>query len=124
MFNILFEKLARNISEFNNEEIELLEEFVKEGFIVKNENYEINSKYRIGVLKVDKNRATLCDLANEHKNLILDFEHLNGAYDGDLVLVKRVFNPRSRVKAKVVKVFSSSSTSEILVYVKEKNFFT
>lgn len=124
MFNILFEKLARNISEFNNEEIELLEEFVKEGFIVKNKNYEINSKYRIGVLKVDKNRATLCDLANEHKNLILDFEHLNGAYDGDLVLVKRVFNPRSRVKAKVVKVFSSSSTSEILVYVKEKNFFT
>ncbi|XOB61858.1 RNB domain-containing ribonuclease [Campylobacterota bacterium DY0563] len=124
MFNELFKKIQQHIKDFNKQEVEILEGFVKDGFIVKNESYEINSKYRVGIVKIEKNRAVLCDLLNQHKNINLDFEHLNGAYDGDLVLAKRVFNPRSKIKAKVEKVFSNSKKSEILVYIKEKSYFT
>ncbi len=73
--------------------------------IFENDIYELNSKYKVGVVKVNKKVAVLEDLINEHKNITLDFEYLNGAYDGDFVLAKRVFNPRSRIKAKVIQVF-------------------
>ncbi|QKF83158.1 RNB domain-containing ribonuclease [Halarcobacter ebronensis] len=124
MYKELFTKVQQNIRDFSEEEIKSLEEFVKEGFIVKNENYEINSKYRVGQVRVDKTKAVLCDLVNEHKDLVLDFEHLNGAYDGDLVLVKRVFNPRNKIKAKVIKLFSNNNNKNILVYVKNREYYT
>ncbi|RXJ67157.1 ribonuclease R [Halarcobacter ebronensis] len=124
MYKELFTKVQQNITDFSEEEIKSLEEFVKEGFIVKNENYEMNSKYRVGQVRVDKTKAVLCDLVNEHKDLVLDFEHLNGAYDGDLVLVKRVFNPRSKIKAKVIKLFSNNNNKNILVYVKNREYYT
>lgn len=124
MFNELFQKIQQHIKDFDEQEIEILKGFMKDGFIIKNETYEINSKYRVGIVKIEKNKAILCDLLNEHKNINLDFEHLNGAYDGDLVLAKRVFNPRSKIKAKVEKVFSNSKKSEILVYIKDRNYFT
>lgn len=124
MLKELFIKLQHHKKEFTKEEIEKLEEFKNDGFVFfNNENYELNSKYRIGIIRVEKNRAILEDLSNEHKNLPLDFEHLNGAYDGDLILAKRVFNPRSKIKAKVVKVFNSHGKN-ILVYVKDGNYFT
>jgi ribonuclease R len=120
----LFTKLQHHEKEFNQEEIEKLEQFIKEGFVFfDNGNYELNSKYKVGIIKINKNSAVLCDLLNEYKDIKLDFEHLNGAYDGDLILAKRVFNPRSKVKAKVVFVFNSH-IKNILVYVKDKQYFT
>ncbi len=124
MLKELFTKLQHHEKEFNQEEIEKLEQFIKEGFVFfDNGNYELNSKYKVGIIKINKNSAVLCDLLNEYKDIKLDFEHLNGAYDGDLILAKRVFNPRSKVKAKVVFVFNSH-IKNILVYVKDKQYFT
>jgi len=120
----LFIKLQHHEKEFTNEELKKLKEFEKEDFVFfNNGNYELNSKYKVGLIKIDKTTALLQDLLNEHKDIRLDFEHLNGAYDGDLILAKRVFNPRSRIKAKVVKVFNSHSKN-ILVYVKDNQYFT
>lgn len=124
MLKELFTKLQHHEKEFSSKEKEKLEEFIKEGFVFfDNGNYELNSKYKVGIVKIDKNSALLEDLLNEHKDIRLDFEHLNGAYDGDLILAKRVFNPRSRIKAKVEKVFNSKK-GELLVYVKDKQYFT
>jgi ribonuclease R len=39
----------------------------------------------------------------------------------DLILAKRVFNPRSRIKAKVIKVLEGKK-AEILVYVEDGIF--
>lgn len=124
MLKELFIKLQHHEKEFTNEELKKLKEFEKEDFVFfNNGNYELNSKYKVGLIKIDKTTALLQDLLNEHKDIRLDFEHLNGAYDGDLILAKRVFNPRSRIKAKVVKVFNSHSKN-ILVYVKDNQYFT
>ncbi len=124
MIKNLFIKLVNNEDDFTEEERKILNEFIKDDIVNENNNrFELNSKYRVGTIKVQKNKAVLEDLDNEHKNLNLDFEQLNGAYDGDFVLAKRVFNPRSKIKAKIVKVFDGNK-SEILVFVKNDNYFT
>ena len=124
MIKELFIKIFENNYNFNENEQKILDELIDENVIDFIENrYEINSKYRVGIVNIEKNRAVLKDLTNEHKNINLEFEHLNGAYNGDLVLAKRVFNPRSKVKAKIVKVFDGEKNN-ILVYVKDGNYFT
>ncbi|MDX9961175.1 MAG: ribonuclease R, partial [Aliarcobacter sp.] len=56
-------------------------------------------------------------------NIKIEFDDLNGAYDGDLVLAKRVFNPRSRTKAKIIKILDGKK-NDVLVYIKDKAFHT
>lgn len=124
MLKELFTKLQSHEKEFTPDEIKKLEEFKKDDIVVfENSEYQLSSKYKVGIVQVNKNRAILHDLINEHKNVALDFEYLNGAYDGDLILAKRVFNPRSKIKAKVIKVFDAKK-NDILVYVKDGNCFT
>ncbi len=124
MLKELFTKLQCHEKEFTSDEVKKLEEFIKDDIVViENFEYQLSSKYKVGTVQINKNRAVLNDLINEHKNVPLDFEHLNGAYDGDFVLAKRVFNPRSKIKAKVIKVFDGKK-NDILVYVKDKKYFT
>ncbi len=124
MIKELFGKLFKKEVNFNKEELEELQNLINDEIIIyENSNYELNSKYKVGVIRVNKSSALLEDLTNEHKNVVLDFEHLNGAYDGDFVLAKRVFNPRSKIKAKVIKVYGGTG-KELLVYVKDSNYFT
>ncbi len=124
MLKELFKKISEQEFKFSNQEKELIDDYIKDDVIIKNgENYEINSKYKIGILKIDKNFAILEDLVNPIKNIKLELDALNGAFNNDLVLAKRVFNPRSKIKAKIIKVIEGKK-AEILVYVKDGSFFT
>lgn len=124
MLKEIFTKIEKKIFEFSQEEKNIIESYIKDEIIIKNiEDYEINSKYKIGVLKIEKNFAILEDLVNPIKNIKLELESLNGAFNKDLVLAKRVFNPRSKIKAKIVKILDGKKV-EILVYVKDGSFFT
>lgn len=120
-----FTKILQKTDKFSQDEKSKLKELLDENILVLNIDgcYELNSKYKVGVVRVNKTKALLEDLVNEHKNVVLDFEHLNGAYDGDFVLAKRVFNPRSKIKAKIIKVYDGKK-SDILVYVKDGNYYT
>jgi len=121
----LFIKIQTDCKTYSKNELIEIENFLKEEVIVKNENgnYELNSKYKIAIVNVGKNLVVLEDLISEHKNIKIEFDDLNGAYDGDLVLAKRVFNPRSRTKAKIVKVLDGKK-NDVLVYIKDKAFHT
>jgi ribonuclease R len=120
----LFTKLQHQEKTFSHDELQKLERFIKDDIVIlQNGIYELNSKYKVGTVNINKRSATLVDLVNEHKNITLDFEYLEGAYDGDFVLAKRVFNPRSKIKAKVIKVFDGKKI-DILVIVKDKKYHT
>lgn len=124
MLETLFKKINQNKQEFSQKELLLLAEFIKDDIVIKkDEAFALNSTYKVGFIKVENKFAKLIDLQNEHKNIKLDFEYLNGAYDGDLILAKRVFNPKSKIKAKVFKVLKSAD-NELLVYVKDKKLYT
>jgi ribonuclease R len=121
----LFKKIQTDCKTYSKEELIQIEDFLKEDIIIKDENnnYELNSKYKVAIVNVGKNLVILEDLLSEHKNIKIEFDDLNGAYNGDLVLAKRIFNPRSRVKAKIVKILDGKR-AEVLVYIKDKAFHT
>lgn len=124
MLKNIFTKIENKIFNFSQDEKNIIEDYIKDEIIVKNgEDFEINSKYKIGVLKIEKNFAILEDLVNPIKNIKLELDALNGAFNNDLILAKRVFNPRSKIKAKVIKVLEGKR-AEILVYVEDGSFFT
>ncbi|MGB5793704.1 RNB domain-containing ribonuclease [Poseidonibacter sp.] len=125
MIKKVFEKLISNVNDFNDEELKYLNPFIKDGIVVKNEdgNLELSSKYKVCLVKVEKNFVVLEDLISEHKNIKIEFDNLNGAYDGDLVLAKRIFNPRSRIKANIIKILDGKK-DDILVYIKQNSFYT
>ena len=124
MYNALFKKILSGVTEFTNDEQSKIDTLIKDSILInENNQYTLNSKFKVGFLKLGHKKAILEDLENEHKNIILDFEHLSGAYDGDFVLAKRIFNPRSKIKAKVAKVLDGKS-GEVLVYIKDKAFHT
>ncbi|PRM90079.1 ribonuclease R [Aliarcobacter cryaerophilus] len=124
MLKNIFTKIEKKIFNFSQDEKNIIENYIKDEIIIKNgEDFEINSKYKIGVLKIEKNFAILEDLGNPIKNIKLELDSLNGAFNNDLILVKRVFNPRSKIKAKVIKVLEGKR-AEILVYVEDGSFFT
>ncbi|WP_198304575.1 RNB domain-containing ribonuclease [Arcobacter vandammei] len=124
MLKKLFKSILEEDFNFSQEEKNIVNTYIKDEIIIQNGDfYEINSKYKIGTLKIEKNFAILEDLINPIKNIKLELEHLNGAFNGDLVLAKRVFNPRSKIKAKVIKVLDGKK-AEILVYVKDNFFVT
>lgn len=125
MLKELFIKIQTDCKTYSKSELIEIEKFIKDEIIVKNEdnNYELNSKYKVAMVSVGKNLVILEDLISEHKNIKIEFDDLNGAYDGDLVLAKRVFNPRSRTKAKIVKILDGKK-NDVLVYIKDKAFHT
>ena len=125
MLKELFKKIQTDCKTYSKEELIQIENFLKEDIIVKNENnnYELNSKYKVAIVNVGKNLVILEDLLSEHKNIKIEFDDLNGAYNGDLVLAKRIFNPRSRIKAKIVRILDGKK-NEVLVYIKDKAFHT
>ena len=103
MLKELFIKIQTNQKGYSSDELKQIEKFLKDEIIVKiDDNYELNSKYKVAIVNVGKNLVILEDLISEHKNIKIEFDDLNGAYDGDFVLAKRVFNPRSRIKAKII----------------------
>lgn len=125
MLQELFTKIQINHKDYTNEELDKIEEFLYESIIIKNEDnqFELNSKYKVSLLRLEKSIAILEDLVTPLKNIKIELNELNGAYDGDLVLLKRVFNPRSKTKAKVIKILESKK-AELLVYVKDRAFYT
>ncbi|WP_418187534.1 hypothetical protein ACNSOP_05335 [Aliarcobacter lanthieri] len=89
MLKDLFIKIQTNISNFSNNEKKELERFIKDEIVIKvDEHYEINSKYKIATLKIEKNFAVLEDLISPLKNVKIELNELNGAFDNDLVLAK------------------------------------
>ena len=121
----LFIKIQTNAKNYSNDELEKIEKFIKDEIIVKIENgdFELNSKYKVALVRIEKRVVILEDLVSELKNIKIEFDDLNGAYNGDLVLAKRVFNPRSKTKAKIVKILDNKK-NVVLVYVKDNAFYT
>ena len=121
----LFIKIQTNAKNYSNDELEKIEKFIKDEIIVKTENgdFELNSKYKVALVRIEKRVVILEDLVSELKNIKIEFDDLNGAYNGDLVLAKRVFNPRSKTKAKIVKILDNKK-NDVLVYVKDNAFYT
>ena len=87
------------------------------------EQYILNSKYKIGTIVLINDNAILNLSNNSSQKIYIDQDKLNGAYNHDIVLVQVIFNPKGRTKAKVVLILERSNHS-ILCFVKDSNLYT
>ncbi len=100
-----------------------LDELISQDIISKDgENYTLNSKYYIGQIQINRHEAKLIT-SNEHQKIPIEFEKLQGAYDGDIVIAKRSFHPRNRYKATIIEVLSTNE-QDILVSVEDNKYIT
>lgn len=89
----------------------------------ENDNYTLNSKYKIGTVSITNKTASLNLTSNSSQKIYIDFDKLNGAYKEDTVLVQVLFNPKGRTKAKVIQILNRNDNA-ILCFVKDKNLYT
>lgn len=90
---------------------------------LKDDEYSLKSKYKIGKIELLNDYAQLNLLTNSVQKIFIEFSKLNGAYNNDIVLVQVMFNPKGKTKAKVLEVLQRGDEN-ILCYVKEQELFT
>lgn len=118
----LFQNLKVLDTNLSQQEIKLLKTYIDQNIIKQTSaGWELNSLYKVGQIVLKKYRATLL-CTHEIENVDLEFSDLNGAKDGDFVLVKRIINPKSHSKARVIEIIEHSS-KPTLVYYFDTNFF-
>jgi ribonuclease R len=84
--------------------------------------YTLNSKYKIGKIRLS-NKIAFLDLEKSAAKIFIEFDKLNGAYNNDTVVVQVLFNPKGKTKAKVIQIIESAS-NKILCYCKNEKLFT
>jgi len=84
----------------------LLEELLQERIVKEiGEKVQLDSKYRVGIVDLLPSGTAFLELIGATgRDLLIEFQNLNGAKNGDYVIVKRIFGKPGRPSARVVKV--------------------
>jgi len=119
----IFKKILNKNTDFDNNELKYITSLAQQG-IIKQENncYSLSKKYKIGYIKIQSNIAIVEEL-NSKTNIFVDLQNLHGAMQNDLVIVKVIFHPRGRLKAKVEQIVQRALV-DILCYKNENKIFT
>jgi ribonuclease R len=93
-------------TDIEKEHLPLLEELIREHIVKESDNQvKLDAKYRAGVLDVLPSGTAFLELIGaKGKDLLIESHHLNGAKNGDYVIVRRLFGKTGRPSAKVVKI--------------------
>ena len=117
----ILEKINNNLS-LEPQQLESIQDLVDAKLIkIENKKATFSSLCKIGQIELVKNHAFL-KVQNGVEKFEVSFENLNGAKDGDLVIAKKVINPRLFSKAKVVKILKNSDKPTLIFY-KDFSFF-
>ena len=95
---------------------------IKNCIKTQNGQYRLNSRYKIGKIKLQSN-FSLLEIKNSSQKIFIESENLNGAYNNDIVVVQVIFNPKGKTKAKVIKVLEIGE-NQILGYKKDNKIYT
>ena len=119
----ILEKLTKMIHEFNNEERLYINSLIKQDILKENDGQiTFNKKYKAGIVKFIKTDIKIFPLDENSKSITIDSANLKGASNGDVVIVKVIFNPRGKLKCKVEQIVKKND-SLILCYIKDKKIF-
>ena len=117
----IFEKIIQNKTDFKKDEIEYLQTYVKLNILKQNNNkFEISKKYKIGILQILNDGAKLLPLNKSEKTINID--DTKSCNNGDLVIIQVIFNPRGKLKGKIIELIQSNQTSS-LCYIKESKLY-
>ena len=103
-FEIL-NKIINNLQNFTSEELKYIDELIEKN-ILKNidNNISLNKKYKFGTVRIQKGEIKLHPFGLNTKVIEIQNSNISNIYDGDIVLVQMIFNPRGRLKSKIVEI--------------------
>jgi ribonuclease R len=112
------EKITQKITK----NIHLINSYDKEAISYEKESYKVNKKYKIGHIFAAHGKFYLTS-PFELKDIFIEKDDLLGANEKDFVLAKVIFNPRGKLKVKVVLVIEKSEDKTLIVF-QEGNFIS
>ena len=81
--------------------------------------YILNSRFKIGTISIENSEAKL-NIPNSSQNIFVEFDKLNGAYHNDIVVAQVIFNPKGKIKAKVVYIIQKDTTPILSIVLGQK----
>ena len=88
---------------------EIVNELLSFNILQKRKLLKLDSKYKIGLLDINRNGTGYASLIDSNKkDILIEREDLFGANKGDLVLIKKSFNKIGRPKAKVIYILKKA----------------
>ena len=101
----------------------VVEDFLQKGYIKKEGSlYRLNSRYRFGsiTLSSSKNGAYLHVYGEAIKDIFISTEDLNGATDGDIVVVQRYIAKKGPASGKVVEIVGREESYSVAVIIEKE----
>ncbi len=122
----LLTKLSLGLYEQDISEVykPVVDEFLKKGYIKKEGDiYKLNSRYRFGsiTLSNSKNGAYLHVYGEAIKDIFIATEDLNGATDGDIVVVQRYIAKKGPASGKVVEIVGREESYSVGVIIEKES---
>jgi len=112
------EKMTQKITK----NIHIINSYDKEAISYEEESYKVNKKYKIGHIFAAHGKFYLTS-PFELKDIFIEKDDLLGANEKDFVLAKVIFNPRGKLKVKVVLVIEKSEEKTLIVF-QDENFIS
>ncbi|MDX9743832.1 MAG: ribonuclease R, partial [Arcobacteraceae bacterium] len=110
----LNEKIAKYIKLLNSYNQDVISE--------ENNHLILNKKYKIGHIAVHNGKFYLTSQI-DGKDILIAKEDLLGSNEGDFVLARVIFNPRGKLKVKIVLLIEKNN-EQLLVVFKENHFIS
>ena len=107
--------LDTHLSEKVTKNIHRIENFSGSVFTKENGEFILNKKYKIGTIAT-KNDHFFLQCEGTKKDFLIEQEHLCGSGEGDFVLAQTIFNPRGKLRVKVVLVLEKSTSETLAVW--------
>lgn len=111
----ILERINNNLP-LETAQIESIADLIQAKLIkIENKKGVLSSLCKIGYIELVRNHALL-KFENGIEKFEISFDSLNGAKDGDLVIAKKIINPRLFSKAKVIKILRNSDKPTLIFY--------
>jgi len=95
--------------------IELLQSYNQDVISKENNHFILNKKYKIGHISVHNGKFYLTS-QTDGKDILIAKEDLFGGNEGDFVLARVIFNPRGKLKVKVVLIIERNTEQVLVIY--------
>jgi len=102
--------------------IKLLNSYNQDVISGENNHFILNKKYKIGHIAVHNGKFYLTSQI-DGKDILIAKEDLFGSNEGDFVLARVIFNPRGKLKVKIVLLIEKNN-EQLLVVFKEHQFIS
>ncbi len=119
----IYKKVTKNLQNFTNEELNYIDKLIKDDILKSQDgNIILNKKYKVGIVKLYDDMAKVTPFGYNSKTISITKDKILNSYDGDIVLVKVIFNPRGGLKGSIVKIIKRNDAL-ILGYKKEDKLY-